>query len=70
MIRVANEYVTEKQLQNAIHSLKDTLGQVMELSVIVDDRKTPRSYGFLVELQDEPGSSSPILFYQHHTLNH
>ena len=70
MIRVANEYVTEKQLQNAIHSLKDTLGQVMEFSVIVDDRKTPRSYGFLVELQDEPGSSSPILCYQHHTLNH
>ncbi|KAF8888329.1 GH3 auxin-responsive promoter-domain-containing protein [Infundibulicybe gibba] len=35
--------------------LADVLGAVMEFSVVVDDRTFPRRYGFLLELEGEPG---------------
>ncbi|KAF8875707.1 GH3 auxin-responsive promoter [Infundibulicybe gibba] len=55
---VSAEFVTEAELHRAVASIKDIIGRVMEFSVIIDDRWFPRRYGFLLELQGEPGPHS------------
>ncbi|KAG5650870.1 hypothetical protein H0H81_010713 [Sphagnurus paluster] len=54
-MRLTQEFVTEKELLNAMQSVTDTLGDVLEFTVIPDERPLPRTYGFLVELQNELG---------------
>lgn len=65
-MRVAHEFVTEKELLKATQFLKDTLGDVLEFTVITDDRLLPKAYGFLVELKSKLGprakSASSCLF--------
>ncbi|KAF5387085.1 hypothetical protein D9615_001837 [Tricholomella constricta] len=58
MMRVAHEFVTEKDLLNAALSLTSTLGEVIEFTVIIDDRPLPRAYGFMVELNGTPGPNA------------
>lgn len=56
VMRASGEFTTERELQDVIRSLKDTLGTVTEFTVIVDDRAVSRAYGFLVELEGNPSS--------------
>ncbi|GLB35342.1 putative GH3 auxin-responsive promoter [Lyophyllum shimeji] len=55
IMRAAGEFVTDKELLDAVHAVSDTLGNVTEFTVIIDDRRIPRAYGFLVELNGSPG---------------
>ncbi|KAF8061520.1 GH3 auxin-responsive promoter [Lyophyllum atratum] len=58
MMRASAEFVTEKELVDAVHSLSDILGNVAEFTVMIDDRPVPRAYGFLVELEGRPGPNA------------
>jgi hypothetical protein len=65
-LRVAGEYITEKELSSAIYSpeVKDALGcSVLEFTLAVDERKTPRAHGFFVELDGEPGKPCQLISY-------
>jgi hypothetical protein len=61
MMRASGEFVSEKELQDAIRAQDTILGSVNEFTTIIDDRYVPRGYGFLVELQGSPGLSSSHL---------
>lgn len=61
-MRASGEITTEKEIQDAIHSLKIILGDINEFTVIIDERLVPRSYGFLVELKGDKGGL-PILSF-------
>ncbi|KAF9466377.1 GH3 auxin-responsive promoter [Collybia nuda] len=54
-MRASGEFVTEKELQDAIQAQDNVLGSVVEFTTVLDDRFVPRAYGFLVELQGPPG---------------
>lgn len=55
-LRIAGEFISEKELHDAIDVLKGTLGRVPEFTMAVDERKIPRAYGFFVELEGVPGA--------------
>ncbi|KAF8888220.1 GH3 auxin-responsive promoter [Infundibulicybe gibba] len=55
VMRISGEFVSEAELHRAVGSIEDIIGRVMEFSVVVDDRWFPRRYGFLLELESEPG---------------
>lgn len=59
-MRASGEFVTEKELQDAIQAQDNILGSVVEFTTILDERFVPRAYGFLVELQGPPGLSLSI----------
>ena len=59
-IRIAWEVTTARELCDAIYSLKDTLGPVLEFCTVIDERTSPRAHGFLVELDGNPGNRSPV----------
>lgn len=54
--RIHAEFVTDKLLQDAIYSVHDTLGRVLEFVAELDDRQFPRNYGYFVELDGELGA--------------
>ncbi|KAF8888339.1 GH3 auxin-responsive promoter [Infundibulicybe gibba] len=56
IMRISEEFVSEAELRRAVKSIEDIIGPTMEFSVVVDDRKFPRRYGFLLELDGEPGT--------------
>ena len=52
-LRIAGEFITEKELSDAISApdIRTALGcAVLEFTVAVDERKTPRAHGFFVEV--------------------
>jgi hypothetical protein len=53
--RIHAELVTDRLLQDAIYSVHDTLGRVLEFVAELDDRQFPRNYGYFVELEGELG---------------
>ncbi|KIJ93846.1 hypothetical protein K443DRAFT_111444 [Laccaria amethystina LaAM-08-1] len=53
--RIHAELVTDRLLQDAIYSVHDTLGRVLEFIAELDDRQFPRNYGYFVELEGELG---------------
>ncbi|KAF8888222.1 GH3 auxin-responsive promoter [Infundibulicybe gibba] len=53
VMRVAGEFVSEAELHQAVRSIEDVIGRVIEFSVVVDDRRFPQRYGFLLELENE-----------------
>ncbi|KAF8888221.1 GH3 auxin-responsive promoter [Infundibulicybe gibba] len=55
VMRVAGEFVSEAELHRAVRLVEDVIGRVLEFSVVIDDRWFPRRYGFLLELEGEPG---------------
>lgn len=55
MLRALGEYVSDKDLLDAVESMTEILGNVLEFTVILDDRPTPRAYGFLMEFDGRPG---------------
>lgn len=55
IMRASGEFVTEIELLDAVHTVLDSLGNVTEFTVIVDDRPVPRAYGYLMELAGNPG---------------
>ncbi|KAF8890497.1 GH3 auxin-responsive promoter-domain-containing protein [Infundibulicybe gibba] len=61
VMRVALEFVTEAELREAVRSIEDDIGRVVEFSVVIDDRWFPRRYGFLLELESglEPENAGP-----------
>ncbi|KAH7909122.1 GH3 auxin-responsive promoter [Hygrophoropsis aurantiaca] len=59
-IRLTGSETSEKQLADALFAAQDTLGQVIEFTVIVDDRVMPRRFGYLVELQDTVGPTADL----------
>ncbi|KIJ62984.1 hypothetical protein HYDPIDRAFT_114133 [Hydnomerulius pinastri MD-312] len=55
-IRFSDFTTSEKQLTDAIISAApSTIGQVLGFTVVVDVRRAPATYGFLVELAGNPG---------------
>lgn len=49
---------TESELTNAIVSTaKQWIGQITEFTVVPDERDTPVTFGFLLEIGEEIGSS-------------
>ena len=54
--RIHAELVTDRLLQDAIYSVHDTLGRVLEFVAELDDRQFPRNYGYFVELEGELGA--------------
>ncbi|KAH7919231.1 hypothetical protein BV22DRAFT_1133986 [Leucogyrophana mollusca] len=59
-IRLPGSMTSEKQLADAIFATQDTLGQVVEFTVVVDDRVIPRRFGYLVEVQDTVGPAADL----------
>ncbi|KAH7905595.1 GH3 auxin-responsive promoter [Hygrophoropsis aurantiaca] len=59
-IRLTGSITSEKQLADAIFATQDTLGQVMEFTVVVDDRVMPRGFGYLVEVQGAVGPAPEL----------
>ncbi|KAF8888224.1 GH3 auxin-responsive promoter [Infundibulicybe gibba] len=53
VMRVAGEFVSEAELHQAVRSIEDDIGRVTEFTVVVDDRRFPQRYGFLLELESE-----------------
>ena len=55
--RIFGEFISESFLRDIIGSLSDdTIGRVLEFTTELDERKHPRAYGFLVELDGEIGA--------------
>ncbi|KAG6331779.1 hypothetical protein ID866_7311 [Astraeus odoratus] len=55
VLRLGGAMLTEKQLSSAIFAVQDMLGQLVEFTVVVDDRSITRCLGYLVEVQGELG---------------
>ncbi|KAH7909127.1 GH3 auxin-responsive promoter [Hygrophoropsis aurantiaca] len=60
MLSLTYPMTSEKQLTDAIFDIQDTLGQVAEFTVVVDDRVMPRRFGYLVEVQDTVGPTADL----------
>ncbi|KAH7919002.1 hypothetical protein BV22DRAFT_1199727 [Leucogyrophana mollusca] len=58
-IRLANEITTEKQLQDALASVSQSLGGVSEFCVSPDYRRSIPRYAFFVEPHNEYDSTAP-----------
>ncbi|KIJ62989.1 hypothetical protein HYDPIDRAFT_93492, partial [Hydnomerulius pinastri MD-312] len=60
-VRFTDFSATEKQLTDAILSVAPHhIGQVVEFSVIVDDRMLPATFGYFVELANDAGPHSEL----------
>ncbi|KAH7926609.1 hypothetical protein BV22DRAFT_1128079 [Leucogyrophana mollusca] len=60
-IRLGGAMTSEKQLADAIFAAQDALGQVLEFTVMIDDRVLPCRFGYLVEVQGTVAASSKAL---------
>ncbi|KAH7882270.1 GH3 auxin-responsive promoter, partial [Phlebopus sp. FC_14] len=56
-IRFSHTVTSEECLKEAILSVQDALGQVLEFTVAPDERDLPATFGYFVEIAGELGSS-------------
>ncbi|KAH7915506.1 GH3 auxin-responsive promoter [Hygrophoropsis aurantiaca] len=59
-IRLPGSMTSEKQLADAIFATQDTLGQVVEFTVVVTDQVMPRRFAYLVEVQGTVGPAADL----------
>lgn len=61
--------MSEKQLADAIFAVQDTIGPILEFTVVIDDRAVPPSLGYLVEVEGQHRASLFISPSSHVRLN-